>query len=333
MKITFGLSVKLSLIASSMALGSVAYAAEWVNSEGMLKPGMTIQSISANANKNSYTSNPALTNRAWGMQGAWLNFQLSDSADVVVTMSSAATNAPGFTVYRTDNAFVADPSLSGLADKDGTEGAIHAFNQVGQPGKPGLVWATDNGVADSLEGNTLENGLVETLGYVNGSMTSYVNFWNDDVNSGAHDVSIDNKYESGVYGSILHDSGPDGMTNYSTLTLVNLQAGYYTIFLGGTNTDGEDTPIDVKVSALPISVADCVLTHHEHSDMVEFPQGGLNSKTLKTEETAYYFRHYATTENYLGISTIDNHLYSLDNVGVLTDLGDITAMATEAGCK
>jgi len=331
MKITFDLSAKLGLIASSLVLSSASYAAgTWLNGDSMLEPGTTIQTINANASKNGYTSNPALTNRAWGMQGAWLNFEVMQASDVLVSLSSAATNAPGFTVYRADNNFVADPKASGKADKDGTEGAIHAFNQVGQPGKPGLIWATDNDVVDSLEGNTLENGLVETLGYVNGSMTDYENYWKDEVKSGAHDVSIDNKYENGVYGSIQHHAGPDGNTNYSNLTLVNLQPGFYTVFLGGTNSDGEDTPIDVKVTAIPLSIADCLLNYKEQQEPSDYPEAGLVSQTF----VQYYYRYYAETGHYLGISSEDNHMYSLhQDDGEMSDLGETAAMATAAGCK
>ncbi len=336
-------TLKAGLITSSLLLSATAYAAPWVNDDNVLEAGTTIQAISANSNKNSYTSNSALTNRAWGMTGAWLNFEVQQATDVMVSASSAMTNAPGFTIYRADGVFIASPGAQGKNDKDGTEGAIHAFNQVGQPGKPGLVWATDNDVVDSLEGNTVENGLVQTLGYVNGSSTDFINLWEDNVLSGAHDVSIDNKYESGVYGSVQHHSGPNGHTNYSNLTLVNLQPGHYTLFVGGTNSDGEDTPIDVKVSALAVSVADCVLNYQEQQEPTNYPTAGLTSQTLVTSteatedteavSTTYYYRYYAETGSYLGIAKEDNYLYSLNQNGELNQVGDAADLAAAADCK
>jgi len=336
------LSIKAGVIASSLLLSSTAYAAPWVNDDNVLEAGTTIQAISANASKNSYTSNPGLTNRAWGMTGGWLNFETTQATDVVISASTAMTNAPGFTIYRADGVFIATPDAQGQNDKDGTEGAIHAFNQVGQPGQPGLVWATDNDVVDSLEGNTVENGLVQTLGYVNGSHTDFVNYWEANVLSGAHDVSINNTYENGVYGSIQHHIGPNHK-NYSNLTLVNLQPGNYTIFVGGTNTEGEDTPIDVKVSALSVSIADCVLNYQEQQEPTNYPAAGLTSHTAAVEtaatgeteaaSTTYYFRHYPETGSYLGISKSDNYLYSLNQAGEMSQIGTTADLAAAAACK
>jgi len=331
----FDLSVKASLITSSLLLSSTAYGASWVNDDNVLEAGTTIQAISANSKKNSYTSNPALANRAWGMTGGWLNFETTEATDVFISTSSAMSNAPGFTIYRTDGVFIASPGTQGQNDKDCTEGAIHAFNQVGQPGKPGLIWATDNDVVDSLEGNTVENGIVQTLGYVNGSSTDFVNYWEDQVLSGAHDVSIDDKYESGVYGSVQHHTGPNH-TSYSNLTLVNLQPGFYTIFVGGTNTEGEDTPIDVKVSSLAISMADCVLNYQEQQEPTNYPAAGLTSNTTLATETApsYYYRYYAETGSYLGISAADSYLYSLNQGDTEPNqIGETAALAAAADCK
>ena len=328
MKITIGTTVKTTLVTSALALSTGSYAASWVNDDGTLEPGKTIQAINANSNKNSYTGNPALVHRAWGMQGSWLSFEVTEAADVFVSLSSASTNAPGFTVYRTDGVFTGQSN--GTSNKDGIEGAIHAFNQVAQAGDPGLVWATDDSVADSIEGNTTENGIVETLGYVNGSGKDYVNYWGYQVAAGAHDLSIDNQYESGVFGSVDRDSGPNGDTNYANLTLVNLQPGHYTIFLGGTNTDGVDTPIDVKVSALPLSTADCLMNYQELNNPEQYPHAGLVSMTLNE----YYYRHYEETGAYLGVSSTDNHLYSLSaQEGALVDLGDTVELKQEAGCN
>lgn len=264
------------------------------------------------------------------MQGTWLSFEVKEPSDVLISLSSASGNAPGFTVYRTDGPFTGEGT--GVSNKNGTEGAIHAFNQVAQAGEPGIVWATDDDVSDSLEGNTTEQGIVETLGYVNGSGKDYENFYGYQVAAGAHDLSISNEYENGVFGSVSHSSGADGNTNYANLTLLNLQAGYYTIFLGGTDTDGIDTPIDVKVSGIPLSPADCLLNWEEKDKPTLYPRNsGAEPKGLVSQtKLQYYVRYYAETNTYLGVSS-DNHVYSLGpNDPEPVDLGLVSEMLPES---
>lgn len=316
--------VKITLIAVGLTVTMTASAAgnKWLNSDSTLEPGTTIQAIAANSNKNSYTSNPALTNNAWGMQGTWLSFNVTSRSTVVVTLTSATTNAPGFTVYRTDGSFTGN----GTGTTTGNNGAIHSFNQVGQAGTAGIVWATDDSVTNSLEGNTTANGIVETLGYVNGSGIEYINKFGGTVSAGAHDVSIDNLYENGVFGS----TATEGNLNYANLTLVDLKPGYYTIFLGGTNTNATaGTPIDVKVSAMPVSPADCLFNAKEQQYPDLLPATGSPSESA----TTYYYRSYPQTNSYIGISSADNHLYYMGANGQMQDQGDAAALMTQAGCN
>ncbi len=339
MKKTIESSVKLALLGSSLVFGSMAHAAAaWVDGDSVVEPGKTIQAISANDNKMGYTGNPALVHRAWGMHGSWLAFELKEAADVQISLSSKNTNAPGFTVYATDGPFTWSQGAEG--NKDGIEGARHAFNQVAQAGDPGLVWATDDSVSDSIAGNTAENGILQTLGYVNGSSKSFVNYWGYQVVSGAHDLSINNAYESGVFGSVDHDAGPNGDMNYANLNLVNLQPGDYTIFLSGTNPDGVNTPIDVKVSAVALSTADCLMNNEEQQNPETYPHAGLVSQTLAMDGKGYYYREY-TNGNLLGVSSepsaedsnvIVNHLYSVQD-GVMNDLGDIAGLKDGTNCQ
>lgn len=298
-------------------------AATWVNGDNILDPGTTIQSIAANSNKNSYTSNPALKNNAWGMQGTWLSFNVPSRSSVSVTLTSATTNAPGFTVYRTDGSFTGN----GTGKPTDTKDAIHSFNQVGQAGTAGIVWATDDSVTDSLTGNTTANGIVETLGYVNGSGIEYINGFGGVVKAGANDISIDNLYENGVFGS----TAAEGNTNYTNLTLVNLAPGYYTIFLGGTNTNDTagSTPIDVKVSSLAVSASDCLFNAQEKARPDLLPATGAPSESVAT----YYYRSYPKNNSYLGISSTDSHLYYIGTDGKLQDQGDAAGLMTAAGCK
>jgi hypothetical protein len=187
------------------------------------------------------------------------------------------------------------------------------------------VWATDASVATSLAGNTTVNGIVETLGYVNGSNIDYVNSYGQTVGAGAHDLSIDNLYENGVFGNIIEA----GSLNYANLTLLNLASGYYTIFLGGTNTGGTGTPIDVKVSATTTSPMDCVFNWAE----ISYPN--LFSPSLAVSQTLspYYYRYYPKTNSYLGISSADNHVYAKGSDGKTHDMGASSTWLTVAGCN
>jgi len=318
--------LKLTLTAASLTFATAASAANgwegtWVDNINSLFPGVTIQSIAANSNKNAYTSNPALTSNAWGMQGTWLSFQVMSKTNVNVSLTSAKTNAPGFTVYRTDGSFTGN----GTGTTTGTNGAIHSFNQVGQAGTAGIVWATDDSVTTSLPGNTTANGIVETLGYVNGSNVDYVNSYGIKVSAGANDVSIDDLYENGIFGNITELGG----LNYSNLTLINLVPGYYTIFLGGTNTGGAGVPIDVKVSANTTTPMDCVFNWAELNYPALFTPAGSASQT----KTPYYYRYYQNTNAYLGISSADNHVYYQLSDGIMHDMGVSSAWLTVAGCN
>lgn len=328
MNMTIKSVFKTILTAGSLAFATASFAAGWegvwVNNINTLNPGATIQSIAANANKNAYTSNPALTNNAWGMQGTWLSFNVPTTTTVVVLATSATTNAPGFTIYRTAKPFTG--VVTGTTTETFTTGAIHGFNQIAQAGMAGIVWATDVTVASSLPGNTTTNGIVETLGYVNASGIDYTNAYGDRVKAGADDLSIDNLYESGVFGGVE----TSGSLVYANLTLNNLAPGNYTIFVGGTSTSGTNTPIDVKVSSIPISSSDCVFNWAEKNYATLFSPTGAASQTL----TTYYSRYYKDTNSYVGVNSKDNHVYYLSSAGGNPqDVGLLTDFMKTAGCK
>ncbi len=327
-KLTNRIFLKAAFTAAALSFASAAFAAawegKWVNNNNTLSPGTTIQSIAANANKNAYTSNPALNNNAWGMQGTWLSFNVPTATDVLVSATSATTNAPGFTVYRTSAPFTG--VVTGSTPDNFTNGAIHGFDQIAQAGMAGIVWATDATVTNSLPGNTTTNGIVETLGYVNASGISYTNAYGDRVKAGADDLSIDNLYESGVFGSAY----TSGSTVYANLTLIGLAPGNYTIFVGGTMTSGTNTPIDVKVTGLPLSSSDCVFNWAEKNYASLFSPAGASSQT----QTSYYYRYYTGTKSYMGVNSTDNHVYYLSTAGGNPqDVGPLTDYMKKAGCN
>ena len=312
---------RIAVTAAAFLFSTASFAEGWLNGNNILSPGVTIQANAANANKNSYTGNPSLTNNAWGMQGTWLSFQVTSQTNALITLTSARTNAPGFTLYRTNGEFTGN----GTGTTTGTNGAIHSFNQVAQAGTAGIVWATDKSVTTSLPGNTTANGIVETLGYVNGSNVDYINAYGQKVGSGAHDLSIDNRFENGVYGSISEAGG----VNFANLNLLNLSPGYYTIFLGGTNTGGAGTPIDVKVSAFTVVSMECLFNTVEKF----YPQSFSPAGAATQIGNGFYYRYYSQTNSYLGISSADNHLYTMLSNGVLRDMGASSAWFTISGCK
>ncbi len=328
MKTTTKSALKTILTAGSLAFTTASLAAgwegKWVNNINTLNPGTTIQSIAANANKNAYTSNPALSNNAWGMQGTWLSFNVPTATTAVISATSAATNAPGFTVYRTAAPFTG--VVTGTTTTTFTTGAIHGFNQIAQAGMAGIVWATDVTVTSSFPGNTTTNGIVETLGYVNASGIDYTNAYGDRIKAGADDLSIDNLYESGVFGGVETTNG----AVYANLTLNNLASGNYTIFVGGTSTSGTNTPIDVKVSSLPISSSDCVFNWAETNYATLLAPKGAASQTVSN----YYLRYYKDTNSYLGVSSTNNHLYYLSSAGGNPqDVGLLTDFMKTAKCN
>ncbi len=319
---------KNTVTAIAFMFSTASVAAGWVNGNNIISPGVTIHAIASGTdskgNKNSYTGDPSLNSNASGVKAkdSWLSFLVTSPTNVVITLTSAKTNAPGFTVYRTDGEFVG----KGTGTTSGTDGSINSFNQIAQAGTPGIIWATDDSVNPTYySGNLTANGIVETLGYVNGSNVDYINSYKKIVSSGAHDLSIDNRFENGVYGSISEAGG----LNYANLNLLNVSPGYYTIFLGGTNSGGLDTPIDVKVSAFSMVSMDCLFNAVEKL----YPQLFSPAMTATQVGNPYYFRYYSQTNSYIAISSADNHLYSFLSGGVLRDMGASSAWFTTSGCK
>lgn len=241
------LSAAVLTLASGSAMAGLVtpkLTTTWVGADNILDFGTTIQNLAVNSSNSGYTGNPALTNDAWGHQGAWINFQVVSATDTKITLTSAATNAPAFTVYRTDGAF---DGGSGSQDATNTTfqlGRPHNFNQVAQAGGLGIIWATDNSVTSALPGNNTVNGIVETLGYANASGNSYTNGYGAVIGAGAYDISSSNLYENGVTGSVS--------TGNASLELKSLASGWYTIFLGGSNIALAGAPINVAVSSVPV---------------------------------------------------------------------------------
>jgi hypothetical protein len=248
------LKTTLTAAALSFAVANSASANTWVGSDNVVGPGETINNIgevdSGQGSLVGWTGNPALNYDAWGMQGSWWSFQLTSTATTTVTARAqdAAAMAPAFTLYRTDIDWVPFGTDQNTtyptwhvpgqpeAPKPVSAGAIHKQSQVAQAGQDGIVWATQ-----AVAGGP---GIVETLGYANSGSGYASNSFGQAVNAGANDVSIDDLYESGVTGSVGQ--------GVASLTLNNLKAGWYTMFVAGADGTLAGSPIDVSVSAVPV---------------------------------------------------------------------------------
>lgn len=195
-------------------------------------------------NRQSYTGNAALDNAAWGHHGRWLAFEMSTAATTKILVEAVDSSAmsPGFTIYATNGLFDGGTGGTGEVSSKGT-GIPHSFNQTGQAGAYGLLWATDT----SITGGNSDNGILETLGYANSGPGQTINGWGGEVLHGAHDVSISSLYENGVSGSV--GSG------WASLTLLDLQPGWYALFLGGADGSLAGSPMNVTVSSVPVPAA------------------------------------------------------------------------------
>lgn len=231
---------KTTLTATALTLamsGAASASGTWDGGTnvGTLNPGSTLTSTAANANKNAWSDNSALTYNAWGMNGGWLSFNLTSTATTTVSATSnGSLIAPAFTLYRTDVPWTG----STVGTSGGTNGTLMSFSGVALVGQNGIGWA----VSPLPTPNA--TGVVETLGYANSGPAHLANAFGQTVYTGAHDVSMDNLYETGINGS----TG----AGLASLTLQNLVAGNYTIFVSGANSALAGGPINVNVSAVPL---------------------------------------------------------------------------------
>ena len=77
-----------------------------------------------------------------------------------------------------------------------------------------------------------------------------------------------------------------------------------------------------------VSRSDCFFNWAENNYSQLFSPAGAPSQTL----SPYYYRYYQNTNAYVGISSLDNHVYYLDPNGQLHDVGPLSTWLTAAGC-
>ncbi|MCB1985682.1 MAG: PEP-CTERM sorting domain-containing protein [Burkholderiales bacterium] len=234
-------AAQVSTVAVAALFGTQVYAADavfftesWTGGDKSLDGGSTTISATGIGNNHAYTDNPALNNSAWGHAGAWFTFenQLGGS-DVNVSVNGAAGFVPGVTVWATDGVFDGGTTSFGGEIPTGTTGipgTPHAFNATGSQGDAGTLW-----MQDGQGGNVLS-----TLGYAvsNPAINVSSGAWGESIQAGAH--AVDGTLASGSTSA-----------NSASLTFDNLAAGWYTVYIGGTDAGSTGGGYDLVVSAVP----------------------------------------------------------------------------------
>lgn len=220
-----GLAAAASLFAiaqTASAAGSVEFQS-WSgagNSDApLLAVGGTISDVQT-LGKNSYADNPSLKFSAWAHVGAWYNFQLAATADVTIALTptiAGTSFAPGVTVWASGASAFDGGTESDEVATNGW-GSPHSLNIAGRVGDYGTAWLSGS------YGN-----IQQTLAYAltGPSHASSTTGWTESIVSGVNDLRTDNSFATGVGGTA---SG-----NSLSLTLSGVRAGWYTLFIGGSD--------------------------------------------------------------------------------------------------
>jgi len=261
LKATLALSV-LTLASPSANAANLVFpkgASSWDMGMNHMHAGDSISASDTEADKRSYTSNPDLQNASWGHFGSWYTFMTHNTSTttISVTATDPTNMSPGFTVWRTDGEF--DGGTGGTGEQNAAEkGTPHSFNQLGAAGSYGTWWMTDNSTDISDSGTNdgkgfTANGITKTMGYANDGVTS-------STQTDPSTTDFNTTYTQNGWGeSLTNDGNQDG---YAELTLANLEAGWYLVFMGGADgslvgdTSSKTLNLNVSsVSAVPVPAA------------------------------------------------------------------------------
>ena len=235
--------------------------------------------------------------------------------------------APPFLSFAPNNiAWVYSPGMNILLD-----GLFSTFRNVGSPTQQGPVLprtvtlsvydkdirgsllARTTFTADGSGGNL--GGRFDPVLLVAGRkyFIAYENVFNIGLN-------IPNWVPSQAPGTVNLDGWYTG-ENFST---------YYPKFIGA-ELQVFSAPIlrfeGVRVTNLAAS--DCLFNWAEQFYPQLFAPANAASLTFQ----AYYYRYYAGTNSYVGISTLDNHVYYIGPNGSLQDVGPLAGWLKTAGCQ
>lgn len=231
---------------AARATGSIEFQA-WGSGAGAT-PAIGIGdslSITKNLAKSGYSDNPALLHSAWAHAGGspWYTFELTETADVTISLNPHVAGAnfnPGMTVWASGATQFdggTDGGSDGLEESNNGRGSPHSFNAVGQIGDYGTLWQ-----ALGYGGNQRETLAYAVTGASHLSSNAGGTGWDEDIMTGFHDISVSNTYENGITGSA---SG-----NSLSMAFNDMQAGWYTLFIGGTNNALSAADYDLSVSAV-----------------------------------------------------------------------------------
>ncbi len=218
---------------SVVAAGAVGFQA-WTAGNDLLA-GSSISAANSGL-KSGYADNPGLSYSAWAHTGDWFVFQNHSSVDVTLTVSGDSGFVPGVTVWATGGT-VFDGGTTGFGGELSLAGfgTPHSFNATGAMGDAGTLW-----MANGQGGNVLE-----TLGYaVSGpSHAAGTTGWGESIVTGSNDTSLTNTFENGVSGSVG--------AHTASLVFNDLAAGWYAVYVGGTDHASAGGEYNLTVTAVP----------------------------------------------------------------------------------
>ena len=213
--------------------------------------GDTLTATAQTTSAHSYTDNVGLNYSAWGHAGRWYNFEVTSAVNtnIQVTSNSAADWAPAFTVYRTAGEWgggTATFTETGLVGN-----TPHNFNATGNIGDNGTLW-----MQQGAAGNTADSNAVATMAYANSGATHHA----FDMMSGAQNTNWAEHVHTGVHakdGALTYSGGVTGSVSQGNaeLTLADLDAGWYSVYVGGADASLTNSPFSVQVSAVPVPAA------------------------------------------------------------------------------
>ncbi len=227
--------VSAAIISMSALFSTSVYAAgaTGIDGTGDLHSGGSV-AFSGFGLTSSYSDNPALDNSSWAHTGSWYTFHNHDAGNVSIMVRGDSGFAPGVSVWASGGAeFDGGTTSFGGEISTAGFGTPHSFNSTGAMGDSGTLW-----MADGLGGN-----MKETLGYAVSGPSHAVGGWGESIINGAHDVSLTNTFESGVSGGVG--------ANHASLSFDGLSAGWYTVYVGGTNHSLSGGEFDVVITAVP----------------------------------------------------------------------------------
>ena len=224
--------------AESRAIGAIAFSTwDGGGANAVVGVGGTATASGQGALAASMANNPALNGSAWAHTGAWWSVYLdaAPTVSISVTARDALQLAPGLAVWASGaNEFDGGTTAFGGETSTAGFGTPHSFNAYGALGDAGTLW-----MQDGQGGNMLE-----LLGYaISGPSVVGATGWGETILNGAHDLTPDDLFATSVGGS----TG----AGFAELVLSDVQAGWYSIYVGGTDAALSGGLFDLQVAVVP----------------------------------------------------------------------------------